>query len=641
MPPSQSPLPSSRFSAASSVVNRAERRSYCASISNKPLVRCHSSKFSLSSTDASNSSPLDQAAAAGRRELAIEWRSQSQGRTSGSSSPAFYYGFSGPGRPEWADESDESATNKLATDEEAAVQALVMATGSNGYATSSNGYATSDTASTIGNHDERADCCREGELGNNRRISQLLELDERYSGGSIDDDNNNGDEYNIYESLSFGANQNTEDRQSCVTDGANGAISVHKTTGRADGGELCDRLSGPNVVKLTSSTVDRRLFEQVLQSGFINYGFYSFSLARFVDDQTSLTDYLTLVSSSTGASYYLDLEFKLKQRQTLGSSSAYAPSYQGGAHYALHLTTITNAAAENSPANIVGNRLVHSGGNSNLSLSDINSLKLGRLSSLGSLHSRIKRTNSISTIGTLESRGSRSSDVNAFEQSQQQQQSLTNNMIAKLASSTTTAAAGSHKPSAAGQKSSANTTAAPAASSSSQCKRKRSKLLDLLLNTNWSKQSQQASNLMKLNKVLLVCDANFLDEKSGESPLSLAISSSQINATPTAAGAAPATSVNRLHLEGAKTNGCPLSASLFNLQFQHPSTSHNQLSLQQTSAADISQSKAPLVERILLLLIKSGALIDFRNSDGRTPLHVAAMKSNFWALKTLLDLGEY
>ena len=63
------------------------------------------------------------------------------------------------------------------------------------------------------------------------------------------------------------------------------------------------------------------------------------------------------------------------------------------------------------------------------------------------------------------------------------------------------------------------------------------------------------------------------------------------------------------------------------------------MTLQQTSAADISQSKAPLVEKILLLLVKSGALIDFRNSDGRTPLHIAAMKSNFWAAKTLLNLG--
>lgn len=177
---------------------------------------------------------------------------------------------------------------------------------------------------------------------------------------------------------------------------------------------------------------------------------------------------------------------------------------------------------------------------------------------------------------------------------------------------------------------------------SAQSKRKRSKLLDILLNSNWSKQSQQSSNLMKLNKILLVCDANFLDEKTGESPISLAIGSSQINSNANNNG-----STNQTSHFGSLSNHHPIiscppqSASLFNLTAQStgkaPITRH---ALQQTNISDLSQSKAPLIERILLLLVKSGALIDFKNSDGRTPLHAAAMKSNFWALKTLLELGK-
>lgn len=172
--------------------------------------------------------------------------------------------------------------------------------------------------------------------------------------------------------------------------------------------------------------------------------------------------------------------------------------------------------------------------------------------------------------------------------------------------------------------------------SSAQIKRKRSKLLDLLLNTNWSKQAQQATNLMKLNKILLACDANFIDEKSGESPITLVICSPQLNPTNQHNRSNGAASLAH---SGNNTIGCSQSASLFNLQC-NSSASHNQLTLKQTSAADICQSSAPLVERILLLLIKSGAQVDFRNKDDQTPLHVAALKSNFWALKTLLDLGK-
>jgi len=181
------------------------------------------------------------------------------------------------------------------------------------------------------------------------------------------------------------------------------------------------------------------------------------------------------------------------------------------------------------------------------------------------------------------------------------------------------------------QKSSTSSTAA--STSASQSKRKRSKLLDLLLKSNWSKQSQQVNHLVQLNKALLNCDPNFLDDKTGESPISLAISSQQINS--------PLTSSHQSSGLTSSTLGCTQSASLFDIQSHHNSSSHNQLTLKQTSSIDISQSKAPLVERILLLLIKNGARVDFRNGDSRTPLHIAAMKSNFWALRTLLDLGEY
>lgn len=182
---------------------------------------------------------------------------------------------------------------------------------------------------------------------------------------------------------------------------------------------------------------------------------------------------------------------------------------------------------------------------------------------------------------------------------------------------------------------------------SSQSKKKRAKILDLLLNTNWSKQSQQAGQLIKLNKLLLVCDPNFIDDKSGESPLSLLVGSQQINYTNTP-------SHHQLMMPPSlmvgQSSSYTQSASLFNLQATCASTSslllsshqqNSQMLLQQTNIADLAHSKAPLVERLILLFIKSGAQIDIRNTDGRTPLHIAAIKSNLWALKTLLDLGEY
>lgn len=173
---------------------------------------------------------------------------------------------------------------------------------------------------------------------------------------------------------------------------------------------------------------------------------------------------------------------------------------------------------------------------------------------------------------------------------------------------------------------------------SAQSKRKRSKLLDMLLNTNWSKQSQQATNLTKLNRILFVCDANFLDEKSGESPLSLVITSQQINASNRQQSNQQQINQHQQTSSYLKMGPTSPPSSLFSLQCQ--SMDLSQSALLKASISDLCQSHAPLVQRIILLLIKYGALIDFRNSDGRTPLHVATMKSNFWALKTLLDLGK-
>lgn len=218
--------------------------------------------------------------------------------------------------------------------------------------------------------------------------------------------------------------------------------------------------------------------------------------------------------------------------------------------------------------------------------------------------------------------------------------SFTNNMIAKLA------VGGAQVGACSGGSSSSHNFGArrpSAAPNSAQSKKKRSKLIDILLNSNWSKQSQRSSLLIKLHKILLSCDANFLEEKTGQSPVSLAISSSQINATGQSTLAAGVGTNQALSLGlslTATTTSCPQSASLFDLQCQSTASEYNQLALQQTNIDELSHSKAPLIERILLLLVKSGALIDFRDADGKTPLHMAAMKSNFWALKTLLELGK-
>ena len=87
----------------------------------------------------------------------------------------------------------------------------------------------------------------------------------------------------------------------------------------------------------------------------------------------------------------------------------------------------------------------------------------------------------------------------------------------------------------------------------------------------------QNGNLDKLAKVLVNCDPNFVDEASGDTPLSI--------------------------------------------------------------AASLSISNSTTQQQIIVAIVNGGALLDFRTKDGRTALHVAVQKSNFIALKTLLDLG--
>lgn len=87
----------------------------------------------------------------------------------------------------------------------------------------------------------------------------------------------------------------------------------------------------------------------------------------------------------------------------------------------------------------------------------------------------------------------------------------------------------------------------------------------------------QNGNIEKVTKILLNCDPNFVDEPSGDTPL--------------------------------------------------------------TCAATSQSSTTSAVQRIIVGLVNGGALLDFRTKDGRTALHCAVQKSNYVALKTLLDLG--
>ncbi|RWS16711.1 ankyrin repeat domain containing protein 35-like protein [Dinothrombium tinctorium] len=104
-------------------------------------------------------------------------------------------------------------------------------------------------------------------------------------------------------------------------------------------------------------------------------------------------------------------------------------------------------------------------------------------------------------------------------------------------------------------------------STTTRRKRKKSRLLEAVSN----------GNVEKIIKLLANCDPNFIDESSGETPLSL-------------------------------------------------------------SANTTSQSTTT-TQRVIVALVNGGAHLDFRTKDGRTALHCAVQKSNYAALKTFLDLG--
>ncbi|CAG2113655.1 unnamed protein product, partial [Medioppia subpectinata] len=106
----------------------------------------------------------------------------------------------------------------------------------------------------------------------------------------------------------------------------------------------------------------------------------------------------------------------------------------------------------------------------------------------------------------------------------------------------------------------------PAASTTSR-RKKRSRLVTAVTNCN----------VEKVAKILVNCDPNFVDETTGETPLSV-VSASQ-----------------------SATNSA--------------------------------------VQRVIVALVNGGALLDFRTKEGKTALHCAVQKSNYVALKTLLDLG--
>lgn len=105
-------------------------------------------------------------------------------------------------------------------------------------------------------------------------------------------------------------------------------------------------------------------------------------------------------------------------------------------------------------------------------------------------------------------------------------------------------------------------------STATRKKRSRSRIVECITN----------GNVEKIVKLLVNCDPNFIDESSGETPLSLAALS---------------------------TTG-------------HSTTTQ---------------------QRVIVALVNGGAHLDFRNKEGKTALHVAVNKSNYVALKTFLDLG--
>ena len=179
-------------------------------------------------------------------------------------------------------------------------------------------------------------------------------------------------------------------------------------------------------------------------------------------------------------------------------------------------------------------------------------------------------------------------------------------------------------------------------------RRKRTRLLEAIAAGNVEKVAKQVQN----------CDPNFVDELSGETPLTLACS---LHTTQTVATSA-ALSQNLTNGQSGSTNFSQ-DAKSSTLQngtgaahekdkkkdkeskfFTLKSSKSEKLDPNAEDAHPYINSKnvfnPAIIQRLIVTLVNGGALLDFRSKEfGRTPLHVAVCKSNLIAIKTLLDLG--
>lgn len=180
-------------------------------------------------------------------------------------------------------------------------------------------------------------------------------------------------------------------------------------------------------------------------------------------------------------------------------------------------------------------------------------------------------------------------------------------------------------------------------------RRKRTRLLEAIAAGNVEKVAKQVQN----------CDPNFVDELSGETPLTLACS---LHTTQTVATSA-ALNQNLTNGQSSQTNSSQdsKSSTLPNgtgstgekeKKKEKESSKFFTLKSSKTDKLDLNNEDAhpyinpknvfnpAVIQRLIVTIVNGGALLDFRcKESGRTPLHVAVCKSNLIAIKTLLDLG--
>ena len=173
-------------------------------------------------------------------------------------------------------------------------------------------------------------------------------------------------------------------------------------------------------------------------------------------------------------------------------------------------------------------------------------------------------------------------------------------------------------------------------------RRKRTRLLETIA----------AGNIEKVAKLVQNCDPNFVDELSGETPLTLACS---LHTTQTVA-----TNALSQNLANGQSNSS--QDTKHNLTNGNLSGNEKERKKEKESKFFTLKSKSDkpdvnnedahpyinpknvfnptVIQRLIVTLVNGGALLDFRAKEsGRTPLHVAVLKSNLIAIKTLLDLG--